>query len=118
MLSYFSSWNKLINPDSNLNNLFGGRMDKLQFAITYFEDAILESDEIIAECTPRLQSELKKQKGYFDVALNALRKQNPQRVIPIKRIPKLCKCPVCKTELCRDDEDLHYCPACGQALQI
>lgn len=45
-------------------------------------------------------------------------KQNPQKVIPNKRIPGLCKCPVCKTELCNDDEDLHYCPTCGQALRV
>lgn len=45
-------------------------------------------------------------------------KQNPKKVIPSKRIPDLCKCPVCKTELCSDDKDLHYCPTCGQALQV
>lgn len=45
-------------------------------------------------------------------------KQIPKPVIPNKRIPELCKCPICKTELCRDDEELRYCPTCGEALQV
>lgn len=49
--------------------------DKLiEAAIAYFEDAIRESDEIIADCTPALQAELEEQKGYFAVALEAMRR--------------------------------------------
>jgi exonuclease VII small subunit len=33
-------------------------MTKLEQAIAYFEDAIKESDEIIAECSEKLQKEL------------------------------------------------------------
>jgi len=71
-------------------------MDKYKQAFAYFEDAIKESDEIIADCSPDLQAELTEQKGYFVVALEALKKQIPRKFIPNKRP---CKCPVCKTEL-------------------
>lgn len=47
---------------------------KTRAAIAYFEDAIRESDEIIADCTPALQAELEEQKGYFAVALEAMRR--------------------------------------------
>jgi hypothetical protein len=46
----------------------------------------------------------------------ALEKQMPVKVKPNKRIPGICKCPICKTELC-EDEDLNYCPTCGQRLK-
>lgn len=52
-------------------------MDKYKQAIAYFEDAIKETDEIIADCTPELQAELIEQKGHFVVALEALHKQQP-----------------------------------------
>lgn len=45
----------------------------IEKAITYFEDAIHETDEIIADCSKRLQKELTEQKGYFEVALTAMR---------------------------------------------
>lgn len=48
---------------------------KVKDAIAYFEDAIREGDEIIADCSPALQAELTKQKGHFVVALAALREQ-------------------------------------------
>ena len=47
-------------------------MNETESAIAYFEDAIRESDEIIGECTPNLQAELKEQKRHFEVALAAL----------------------------------------------
>ena len=50
-------------------------MSKILAAITYFEDAVRESDEIIADCTEALQAELNEQKGHFIVALDALRAQ-------------------------------------------
>ena len=50
-------------------------------------------------------------------ALSALERQAPKSIIPNKRIPGLGKCPVCKTELCTDDSELHFCPTCGQALK-
>lgn len=37
-------------------------MTKLEQVIAYFEDAIRESDEIIAECSEALQKELMEQK--------------------------------------------------------
>jgi len=48
-------------------------MKKLEQAIAYFEDAIRESDEIIAECSEALQKELTEQKGHFEVALEAMK---------------------------------------------
>ena len=51
-------------------------MKKLEQAIAYFEDAIRESDEIIAECSEKLQKELIEQKGHFEVALEVMKKQS------------------------------------------
>lgn len=44
-------------------------------AIAYFEDAIRESDEIIAleDCGSDLEAALKEQQGHFVTALDALR---------------------------------------------
>lgn len=92
-------------------------MDKLQAAIDYFEDGVLESAVIMAKSSPRLQAELKEQVAHFKVALTALKKQMPLKVVPIKKNPVLCKCCKCKTHLVRDDKDLRYCPVCGQALE-
>jgi hypothetical protein len=55
---------------------------KNETEIAYFEDAVKESDEIIADCSSELQAELTEQKGHFVVALAALRekaaRENPQ----------------------------------------
>lgn len=47
-------------------------------AIAYFEDAVRESDKIIADCSPALQAELTEQKQHFVVALEALRRTEPE----------------------------------------
>jgi hypothetical protein len=44
--------------------------------------------------------------------------KNPLKPIRNKKIDGIGKCPKCKTELCIDDGDLHFCPTCGQALCI
>ena len=54
-------------------------MKKLEQAIAYFEDAIKESDEIIAECSEKLQKELTEQKKHFEVALKIMKKWNGER---------------------------------------
>lgn len=46
-------------------------MKRLEKAIAYFEDAIRESDEIIAECSEKLQKELIEQKKHFEVAMDS-----------------------------------------------
>lgn len=47
-------------------------MNKYEQAIAYFEDAVRESDEIIADCSPALQVELTEQKSHFVVALEVM----------------------------------------------
>lgn len=56
-------------------------MTELEKAIAYFEDAIMESEEIIAECSPSLRDELEEQKTHFEVALKAMREQEPWRPV-------------------------------------
>lgn len=50
---------------------------KIAAAITYFEDAVRESDEIINDpevtCSEDLMHDLLEQKGHFEVALAVLR---------------------------------------------
>ena len=48
-------------------------LKELKQAISYFEDAIKESNEIIAECSEDLQRELTEQKKHFEVALKVMR---------------------------------------------
>lgn len=48
-------------------------MNEIEAAIAYFKDAVRETDEIIADCSPDLQAELTEQKRHFVVALDALR---------------------------------------------
>jgi rubrerythrin len=92
-------------------------MTKLEQAIAYFEDAIRESDEIIAECSRDLQKKLTKQKGHFEVAVEAMKKHVPMKAKPLKKIPGISKCPVCKVDLCTEDGKTQiYCPDCGQAM--
>lgn len=52
-------------------------MSELKKAIAYFEDAVRESDEIIADCSPALQAELTEQKGHFVLALEIMRRAQP-----------------------------------------
>lgn len=95
-------------------------MNEINQAIAYFEDAIRESDEIIADCSEALQAGLTEQKRHFEVALAAIRRYQPEpkAVIPNKRIPGIGRCPTCKQDLCMDDEKLHYCPTCGTHLIV
>lgn len=44
-------------------------------------------------------------------------RNTPKPLTKDDRIPGLGSCPVCKTDLCTDDADLHYCPTCGQAVK-
>lgn len=48
-------------------------MNETEKAIAYFEDAVRESDEIIADCSPNLQADLTEQKQHFVVALVIMR---------------------------------------------
>lgn len=90
---------------------------KIDEAISYFQEAIEEFDEIIEDCSADLKADLLSQKEFFITALEALEKQWPRTVIINSRIPEIGKCPICKTDLCIDDEDLNFCPTCGQALE-
>lgn len=90
---------------------------EVQKAVEYFKDAVEESDEIIDECSEELKAQLTEQKGHFLVALAVMKKQMPMEVLPT-RIKEICRCPECRTELCKDDRFLHYCPTCGQALKL
>lgn len=61
-------------------------MNEIKNAIAYFEDAVRESDEIIADCSPDLQAELTTQKEHFVVALNALQAQLDREKQPVEWI--------------------------------
>ncbi len=77
-------------------------MKKLEQAIAYFEDAIRESDEIIAECSEALQKELIEQKKHFKVALETMKKCT---WIPIsERLPEVDKYGEAYVLVCMDDE--------------
>jgi hypothetical protein len=56
-------------------------MSKYDKAIEYFDEAIRESDAIIAVCSPDLQAELTEQKAHFEVALAAMWEQEAARVL-------------------------------------
>ena len=54
-------------------------MTKLEQAIAYFENAIRESDEIIAECSEALQKDLMEQKKHFEIALEAMKEKQERK---------------------------------------
>lgn len=54
-------------------------------------------------------------KKAIELVIVALKREIPKALIPDKKIPEIGKCPNCKTELCFDN-DLHFCPTCGQAV--
>lgn len=93
-------------------------MKKLEQAIAYFEDAIRESDEIIAECSEKLQEELTEQKGHFEVALEALKKQISQKVVETPDKHKYGYCPVCGRIYWDKCHVGNYCDSCGQRLGV
>ena len=101
-------------------------MDELNRSIAYFEDAIRESDEIIAECSPALQKELTEQKNYFIVALAAMHRADPKK--GLQKMGKWNKtqgeilnweCSVCGFQTGEPWADpntlgrLAFCPHCG-----
>ncbi len=57
-------------------------MNDIEKAIAYLEDAVKETDEIIVDCSQRLQAELREQKEYFIIAVLALHekteRENPK----------------------------------------
>ena len=85
-------------------------MRELKPAIEYFKDAIKESDEIIEECSDDLKTELTKQKRHFIVAVAAMEKREPKKVIKIPGKSSQA-CPVCGFNVC-----WNYCPNCGQRM--
>jgi hypothetical protein len=99
-------------------NRNGGKPMKIHEAIAYFEDAIRESDEIIAECSEALKKELTEQKGHFEVALEAMKKQIPQKVKIWEGLNETA-CPECGFAFGYydyDDEEFNNCYNCGQKL--
>jgi hypothetical protein len=87
-------------------------MKKLEQAIAYFEDTIKESDEIIAECSEKLQKELTKQKKHFEVALKIMKKWNGEGEC------KYCKNPSKYLAICQNYETRVFVGISGEYLQI
>jgi rubrerythrin len=91
--------------------------EKIDKALTQYTDALIDgkqpNPEDYAEgLSPKAKSE------FFELAEMArLMHKYRKKIVPNKKIPGIGKCPTCKTELCMDDENLHFCPTCGQALQ-
>ena len=88
-------------------------MKKLEQAIAYFEDAIRESDEIIAECSEALQKELMEQKKHFEVALDAMWRNVLAKIVKAGVYGVNESCPNCKSEV---KGMYFYCTMCGQKL--
>jgi len=96
-------------------------MSKLEEAIKYFEGAIKDSDEIIAEYSPELRKELTIQKGHFEIALKAMKKQAATGCTfkCTDDDANLWECSKCKGEwvLTGDggpkEHNMRCCPFCG-----
>ena len=95
-------------------------MSEFERAITYFEDAVRESDEIIKDCSPTLQAELNEQKQHFITGLEALREQAERE--------KGCEyCNSALAPLYKISTNWHppfalfepaVCPVCGKRLEV
>lgn len=59
-----------------------------------------------------------RRKRMADIAIRAIKNAMRKKVVPLKTLSFIGLCPECKLELCIDDEDLHFCPRCGQALKV
>ena len=99
-------------------------MNEIEKAIAYFEDAVRESDEIIEDCSPVFQAELIEQKGYFVVALTALReKQKREKGCEYcenerKQLVSLMCNGGGKSKYYNPAFTPHYCPICGKRLEV
>lgn len=93
-------------------------MDELDQAIAYFEDAILEPDKIITECSLTLQKELLEQKRYFEVALASMHRKKGRWNKTQGEILNW-ECSACGFQTAEPWTDpntlgrLAYCPHCG-----
>lgn len=67
-------------------------MSEIEKAIEYFEDAVRESDEIIADCSEALQAELTEQKQHSVVALEVMRRTVPGNK-PLTHFDRITKKP-------------------------
>ena len=76
-------------------------MNKYEKAIRFLEDAIRESDEIMACCSPVLQTELTEQSSYFEAAISAMRRIQPMQ----EALEFLAKRTCCGCEGCPIEED-------------
>ena len=52
-------------------------MDRRQNAIAHFEKVIRDTDQVLPHCSEALRAELLEQRGYYELALEALR--TPER---------------------------------------
>ena len=48
-------------------------MDRCQHAIAYFEGLIRDTDQVLPHCSEALRAELLERRGYYELALEALR---------------------------------------------
>lgn len=55
-------------------------------AIEYFVDAVRETNEIMEDCSPRLQADLIEQKKHFIAAIEALEEKQAKRWIPVSEM--------------------------------
>lgn len=85
-------------------------------AIAYFDDAVRESDEIIAECSPALQKELSEQKAHFELALEVMRRATANEpLITIKDAAEAIQI-VCGNGGCPPDKDCAEKQNCHKCL--
>lgn len=98
-------------------------------AIKFFENLISETERVLAD-RPEMLREVETVLPYYRMAIEALEKQIPKKVVKVKlresewgvpwRCP-LCEADIAKVEFMRDDgfepkEKVSYCWHCGQAI--
>ena len=88
-------------------------------SIKYFKHAIVVTDEILSDCSAKLQEELTEQKEYFEVAISALEKQIAKKC-ETDEDNNFYNCPCCKEDLMgcygENDRNPDCCLWCGQKL--
>lgn len=52
-------------------------MDRRQNAIAYFKKVIRDTDQVLPHCSEALRAELLEQRGYYELAAEALRTPEP-----------------------------------------
>ena len=80
-------------------------MDRRQNAIAHFETLIRDTDRVLPHCSEALRAELLEQRGYYELALEALRPTPSDEPLTREQLMQVRpECPILVRVRCLDEE--------------